>query len=1139
MGQEHGYKFVVKAGPNPGEVFTLKRNVTIIGRDPTGSDWWIDFTAVSQRHAGVTKAGGAFQIEDLKSSNGTFVNGQKITAPRILKPGDEVALGKSVVLTFVSDESDVSESVSQSASATFIDSAYPEYDSRTPVEAPEHATQVIREKAPQTPEHDNRKSLGETLVGSLKESGIFIRPESIIDKPNEQYSVSLMISYSRKDKEFIQKLHDGLIKLGIAAENIWVDWEGIPLSADWREEITRGIQKSDVFLFVISPDSLSSQVCAEEVEIAVKNNKRIVAVLHREPEKGNPMPNEIGSTNWVYLRASDDFNKVIPQLVETLNTDLGWIRQHTRILERAIEWDKSKRSNAYLLRGEDLEASEQWLTGAANQAQQPTSLQIEYIRSSRKAAKRQRRITTGISIFAMFALAALAAFGFYQASVAGTERDNALAQTQKALARQLSAQAQTIIASRNSNQMIAVLLATQSMKIDPSSEAAQVLLNNNTAAHTIASMKHDGWVDSVAFSPNGEYVVSSGTDETIVRVWVAATGEEIARFMHESGVMDATFSPDGRYVASGSFDNTARIWEISTGQEIARMTLDLDYGPNSVAFSPDGKLLVTGSQDMTARVWDVSTGWEVARMTHDEFVGNVAFSPDGYYVVSGDDNTVRVWEASTGVEISRINQYLSSVSFSPDGNYIVSGGWFGDNSVHVWEVATGAEVFRTIHNSAVSSVAFSPDGQFVASGSEDGTARVWNISAGQEVSRMTHDSGVTAVVFSPDGQYVVSGSNDNTARMWSAATGKEVARMTHDDYVTSVAFSSNGIYIVSGSRDGTAQIWEIAPGKEVFVNPYLYALAYSSDDQYVVTILDDYNTACVYETSTGRQISCMAHDDWVISAVFSPDDKYVVTGGANSDHTARMWEVATGKEVVRVTADWEVYHVAFSPNGKYIVTGSNPTAVVWDAVTGREVSRVSLEDGISSIAFSSDSKYVATGTRNLAIVWEADTGNEISRLIFDNDDSAVFAITFSPDGIYVATGSSDTTARVWEIATGNEVARMTHDDDVSVIAFSSVGRYVVSGSDDKTVRMWEASTGEEVVRIILDEAPQSVGFSLDENYILVDGREWIWQVGDLIENACPYLPRNLTRSEWKKYIGDTLPYQAVCENLPIESEEAQ
>ena len=99
--------------------------------------------------------------------------------------------------------------------------------------------------------------------------------------------------------------------------------------------------------------------------------------------------------------------------------------------------------------------------------------------------------------------------------------------------------------------MIAVLLATQSMNMVPSSEAAQVLLNNNFAARPITRMTHDDPVYSVAFSPDGKYVVS-GSDDNTARVWEASTGKEIARMTHDDYVYSVAFSPDGKYVVSGS-----------------------------------------------------------------------------------------------------------------------------------------------------------------------------------------------------------------------------------------------------------------------------------------------------------------------------------------------------------------------------------------------------------------------------------------------------------------------------------------------------------------------------------------------------------------------------------------------------------
>jgi hypothetical protein len=120
----------------------------------------------------------------------------------------------------------------------------------------------------------------------------------------------VFISYSRRNKEFAQKLNASLDGNGVDA---WVDWEGIPLSSDWMDEITRAIEGADAFLFIITPDSLASKVCMEELELGLKYNKKLIPILHIEPNKDSPMHSELGATNWVYMREQDDYDATFPE----------------------------------------------------------------------------------------------------------------------------------------------------------------------------------------------------------------------------------------------------------------------------------------------------------------------------------------------------------------------------------------------------------------------------------------------------------------------------------------------------------------------------------------------------------------------------------------------------------------------------------------------------------------------------------------------------------------------------------------------------------------------------------------------------------------------------------------------------------
>lgn len=783
--------------------------------------------------------------------------------------------------------------------------------------------------------------------------------------------------------------------------------------------------------------------------------------------------------------------------------------------------------------------------------------------------------------------------------IAEVQKTDAQKQAQIALSRQLSAQAQLLFATDVSKQMTAVLLAAESMQLFPSADAAQIITQNNLA-YPVSYMGPLGFSDGVGiagFSPDGKYVVSFGYHEDTVRVWDTVTGREVARVTHNYGAWTAKISPDGKYVVSGGGDSTARVWEIDTGKEISRMVHGAIVW--TVAFSPDGKYVISSSEDKTTRIWEAKTGKEIARLTREYNAPSVAFSPDGKYVidnatkVSGDftdHEFIRITHDKSFSAISPDGKY--AVSWGCDKQK--ESGACGQGFLLVWDVKSGEDVIRMMHDGGISTVSFSPDSRYVLSGN-DSTLRVWEINTGKEIVRMLQDY-VASATFSRDGNYILSGSWNGVVTIWDAKTGKDIARVNHCG--PSVAFSSDGQYFASGCGFG-ARVWKIDAEYEVASTNHGHEIAHmdhghgiahvalSSDGRYIASASVNNvwvdNIVRVWEIHTGNEISSMNHDKDISSIAFSSDGKYLVTG--SYDFATRVWNVITGKEIMRMTHDGYVISVAFSPDGKYVASGSaDHTARVWDVMTGKEISRMTHENDVPIVAFSPDGKYVVSGgcdkleltnscIHGSARVWEASTGKEIARMTHDYQISA---IAFSPDGKYVVS-SGDTTARVWEVSTGKEISRMTYEYVVSFVAFSPDGKYVVSGGDP--TRVWEADTGREIfrtmnafpaefspdgkymiakepnsniVRVWDIDAKQEIiqmrhdsyvgfaAFSLDGKYAVSSEGSiihvWHYRPEDLIADACSRVTDNLTRKEWGQYISDALPYQAICPDLPIESE---
>jgi WD40 repeat protein len=771
-----------------------------------------------------------------------------------------------------------------------------------------------------------------------------------------------------------------------------------------------------------------------------------------------------------------------PRLRRWIDEDRAALRVHRRLTEAAQEWKEKNRDASFLYGGARLAQAKEWRE--RNEAAL-NPLEREFLDASanlqekgRRSAKRRVWLIVGGLVSALVLIGMFALRWFKEQRVA--------------FSRELAAYAISQLAV---NPELSLLLAVEAARV-VHTEQAEDSLRRSLRSHLRAVMRgHTGEVVKAQFSTDGRFVVTASGDNT-ARVWDASTGQTLTELHGHTGfVTSAAFSPDGKSLVTASADNTARVWDAKTGQTLTDLrghTAPL----LSAAFSPDGNSVVTASYDGTARVLDAKTGQTVADLRgHAGPVLSAAFSTDGRFVVTAsEDNKARVWDAETGQSLTELRGHtgaLSSAAFSPDGRLVVTAS--EDNTARVWDASTGQTVADLRgHTGRVGTAAFSPDGKSVATASGDGTARVWDVQTGQTLTDLRgHTGALSSAAFSTDGKSVVTASIDNTARVWIVNTGETLTELRgHTGPVWTARFSPDGKFVVTASGDGTARVWDAKTDQPLtdlrgHTGP-VWTATFSPDGKFVVTASGD-GTTRVWDASTGQTVAELrGHTGRVGTTVFSPDGKFVVT--ASSDKTAWVWDVKTGQTLTDLRGHTRpVTSAAFSPDGKFVVTASGDgTARVWDAITGQTMTELRGHTGaLSSAAFSPDGKFVVTaGDDNTARVWDAKTGQTVAEL--SDPVESVTSPAFSPDGKFVVTGSDEFTARVWDANTGQTVTQLRgHTGSVLSAAFSPDGKSVVTAGYDMTARVWDARTGQTIAQLRGHTRPvTSAAFSPDGKFVV-------------------------------------------------------
>ena len=569
------------------------------------------------------------------------------------------------------------------------------------------------------------------------------------------------------------------------------------------------------------------------------------------------------------------------------------------------------------------------------------------------------------------------------------------------------------------------------------------LLDASSAAvlHTLA--RHEGPVIGLSFSSDSKLVASSGVDNRI-RIWDTASGREIQTLSGAAlPVSDLTFSPDGKSLSIAGYEAVNK-WELTSGGVQRAVVLPDDYArpqqqgmtERGGVLSSDGKLLITGSTtESAAKVWEVNTGREVAKisLSAGKELGGVTFNSDGSTVAlleknrqTGTAPTQGPQQPSaqppTGIptqaipipdmtqmmeemrknpkkmqeqmkkaqeQMQKIQEAISKGDLSAAGGVLeslgisspISGPRKSPNFLRIFDAANGRQLQEvsvasgflggTIENTGMSSssLSFSPNGRVLASSVGFAAPISLRDSAtGQElqVLKALNSLSVQSLGWSPDSQKLASAhwitkrnmmdpnAGDNftfedmafVIKVWDVKTGAELHTLTgHSNFVGRLTFSRDGKLLASGGSDSVIKIWDLGTGRELRTlkghTGSIAEIEFSGDGRFVVSGSDDGSTR-LWNLQSGELLATMVSvnkgDDWL---VVTPDGLF---DGSPGGWNQILWRFSPNTFDVSPVEIFfnEYYYPGLLPD---IVAGKKVAAAADISQKDRRQPRLTIETG--------------------------------------------------------------------------------------------------------------------------------------------------------------------------------------------------